>query len=160
MKNQSIRFFSPQDNTLDKPKERKATAKIKPVKLEGYISHTGKLVIPAKSFEQLDIPSDSAWFQIGTDAGKRKIKTLYLVPADSEENGFELVKAAKSYTLAIGVILKKGSIDFDQTKYSFTLTPFEDESGTNGYALKLTSDLPKPAYSGKPRGRKPKSSQE
>jgi len=159
MKNQSIRFFSPQDNTLDKPREGRATDKTKPVKLEGYISPAGKLVIPAKAFEQLDLPTDSTWFQIGTDAGKRKIKKLYLVPTDSEENGFELVKAAKRYTLSIGFILKRGGIDFDQTKYSFTLTPLADEFGTNGYALKLTSDSPKQAYTGKPRGRKPKSSQ-
>ncbi|MFD2937870.1 hypothetical protein [Spirosoma flavum] len=147
--------FSPEDNSLAKLKKEKAIAKS--VKLEGYISPAGKLVIPAKSFEQLDLPIDLTWVKVGTDTGKRKIKTLYLVPSDSEDNGFELVKAAKSYTISLDIILKKGGIDFGQTKYSFTLTPFTDESGTSGYALKLTGYLPKPVYTGKPSGRKPKS---
>lgn len=156
MKNKVIRFFSTQDNTLAKPKKEKALAKSKPVKLEGYISPAGKLVIPAKNFDQLELPTDLSWVKIGTDVGKRKIKTLYLIPSDSEDNSFELVKAAKSYTISLDIILKKGGIDYDQTKYSFTLTSFTDEFGTSGYVMKLTNDAPKAVYTGKPRGRKPK----
>ena len=162
MKIKPIRFFSPQDNTLAKPKKETAKAKkTKPLKLEGYISPSGKLVIPAKTFDQLDFPADTTFLQIGADAGKRKIKTLYLVPTDSQDGAFELVKAAKSYTISLGHILKSGGIDFAETKYSFTLAPYTEEAGTTGYALKLTSDQAKPAkpaYTGKPRGRRPKAS--
>lgn len=160
MKNKSIHFYSVEDNTLAKPKKEKAKTSTKPAKLEGYISSSGKLVIPAKTLGQLNLPADTTYLQVGTDADKRKIKTLYLVPADSTENGFELIKAAKSYTISLGYILEKGGIDYSKTKYNFILTPFTDEAGTSGYSLKLTSNETKPAYTGKPRGRRPKASNE
>lgn len=158
MKNKSIRFFSLQDNTEAKPKKqsKQTVAKAKPVKLEGYVSPTGKLVIPAKTYDQLDFSTDLATIKVGTDEGKRKVRTLYLFPTDSQDEGFELVKAAKSYTVSLDYILKKGGVDYDQSKYNFTLLPFKDQTGNDGYVAKLTSDKPKPTYTGKPRGRKPK----
>jgi hypothetical protein len=157
MKPVSIRFFTPQDNTqTSSPKNKKANV-AKQVKLEGYISPAGKLVLPAKTIHQLELEADSVRFKVGTDSGKRKIKVLYLVPTqDTQADSFELVKAAKSYTIALGVILQKGGIDYKTTKYEFTLSPFTDEEGISGYSLSLANPGPKPTYTGKPRGRKSK----
>jgi hypothetical protein len=157
MKLKTIRFFSPQENAQTKvPKSKKAKV-IKPLKLEGYISPTGKLVFPAKTINQLNLEVNFIHFQIGTDQGKRKIKSLYLVPTyDIQAESFELVKAAKSYTIDLGYILRKGGIDYKTIKYSFSLSPFTYTEGIIGYSLTLQNPSPKPAYTGKPRGRKPK----
>ncbi|SFF36506.1 hypothetical protein [Spirosoma endophyticum] len=157
MKPKTIRFFSPQDNALAKPTKTKKGKEAKPIKLEGYISPTGKLVFPAKTIDQLEFQADSARFQIGTDQGKRKIKTIYLVPTqDDQDESFTLLKAAKSYIIDLAFILQKGGIAYKTTKYLFSLSPFPYQEGVIGYSLALqTSDL-KPAYTGKPRGRKPK----
>jgi hypothetical protein len=157
MKPKTIRFFSPQDNTLAKPEKSKKSKEAKTVKLEGYISPVGKLVFPTKTIDQLEIEADSVRFKIGTDQGKRKIKTIYLVPThDTQDQSFSLEKGAKSYSVDLGVILKKGGIDYKKTKYKFILSPFTYQEGIIGYSVSLENPDSKPAYSGKPRGRKPK----
>ena len=91
------------------------------------------------------------------DQGKRKAKSLYLVPSSSDAETFSFEKAAKSYTMAIPFILKKSGIDFAKTKYGFTIRLFEYE-GTTAFELQVApeSAAPKVPYTGKPRGRKPK----
>ncbi|MCK8494534.1 MULTISPECIES: hypothetical protein [Spirosoma] len=156
MKAAQIRFFSPQENST--PKEKKAK-KVAPV--TGYISTAGKLVFPAKSISQLDFDPETAQFRIGTQEGKRKIKSLYVIPVTDEQEGtFELEKAAKSYSISLPIILQKGGIDYSNSKYVFTVKPFDYEEGVVGYELQLEDQAPKPAYTGKPRGRKPKASEE
>ncbi|MBC3794664.1 hypothetical protein [Spirosoma utsteinense] len=155
MKEKSIRFFTPEENT--NTKTPKAATKATP--LTGYISAAGKLVFPAKTLDQLELEADTVQFRIGTQAGKRSLKSLYLVPThDNQADTFALQKAAKSYTLALGIILVKGGVDYHQTKYSFTIEPFDFEAGVVGYELRLAGASPanKIAYTGKPRGRKPK----
>ena len=148
MKPKTIRFFSPQDNALAKPAKSKKGKEAKPVKLEGYISPTGKLVFPTKTIDQLAIGADFVRFKIGTDQGKRKIKTIYLVPTqDTQDQSFSLDKAAKSYTVDLGVILKKVGIDYKTTKYKFILSPFTYQEGITGYSTSLENPAPKPAYS-------------
>ncbi|MDB5239630.1 MAG: hypothetical protein JWP57_255 [Spirosoma sp.] len=94
---------------------------------------------------------------MGTQAGKRKLKSLYLVPAqEGQEDRFDLTKGAKSYTLALGIILQKGGVQCSQTKYTFTLVPFAYEGGVNGYELHLKDSAPIAANTDKRRGRKPK----
>ncbi|MBC3788920.1 hypothetical protein [Spirosoma utsteinense] len=155
MKEKAIRFFTPDENTNTKlPK-----AATKSAKLTGYISGAGKLVFPAKTLDQLELEADTVQFRIGTQTGKRSLKSLYLVPTNDEQaDTFSLQKAAKSYTLALGVILEKGGVDYRHTKYTFTIEPFDYEAGVVGYELRLAGASPaeKPAYTGKPRGRKPK----
>lgn len=155
MKATSIRFFSPQDNS---------TAKEKPAPKEtavtGYVSASGKLVFPNKSVEQLAIEPESSRFKVGAPEGKRKIKSLYLVPGGTEEDGsFEMVKGAKSYTIPLAIILQKGGIDYANAKYAFTIKPFEYESGVTAYELQLENTTPKSEETEKPRGRKKKSSE-
>lgn len=156
MKDKAIRFFSPEENTVIK--QSKASAK--PVKLEGYISTTGKLVFPAKTMSQLELEPDSVRFRIGTAEGKRTIKSLYLVPThDPNADAFTLKKAAKGYTISLGLILQNGGIDYSLTNYTFSVNPVDLEDGLIGFELRLQNTAPKPAYTGKPRGRKPKQAQ-
>ncbi|WP_080240056.1 hypothetical protein [Spirosoma rigui] len=156
MKATALRFFSPEDNSETKKK----AAAPKPVTLTGYVSAAGKLVFPDKTVSQLGIDADATRFKIGVQEGKRKIKSLYLVAADDNAaDSFEMSKAAKGYTIALALILQKSGIDYAATKHTFTIEPFTYEDGVTGFELQLSSSAPKPAYTGKPRGRKPKNSE-
>jgi hypothetical protein len=153
MKAKQIRFFSPTENSETK-KEKKVT---KVVPATGYISGTGKVILPNKTIDQLGFDPQATRFKIGTQEGKRKIKSLYLVPAgDDQEGSFELEQAAKNYGIPLSYILQKGGINFADNKHDFTVKPFEYEPGVTGYELKLSDKAEKPEYTGKPRGRKPK----
>ena len=152
MKAAPIRFFSLQENS-----ERKEKSTAKSVAVTGYISATGKLVFPAKTIGLLGLDPDGTRFQIGTQEGTRKLKSLYLVPAtDDQAESFEMVKAAKSYGIPLAVILQKGGVEYANSKYTFTIKAFDYEEGVKGYELQLNDQSPKPVYTGKPRGRKPK----
>lgn len=154
MKASKIRFFSPEENSKPKPKEKSAP---KSVPVTGYISATGKLVFPDKSIAQLGFDPATTPFKIGAQEGKRKIKSLFLIPATEDDSEtFELEKAAKSYGVSLPIILQKGGIDYGVTKYVFTVKPFDYEADVTGYELQLNDPTPKPAYTGKPRGRKRK----
>ena len=160
MKALTINFFSPTQNSPTKTKSPKA-AKPAKIALTGYISATGKLTLLAKTVANLGINLDDTLFKVGMDQGKRKAKSLYLVPAsgpDTETFTFE--KAAKSYTLALPYILTKSGVDYAKTKYSFTIRLFEYE-GTTAFELQLAPEAAaaKAPYTGKPRGRKPKQDQ-
>jgi len=154
MKAKSIEFFSPQDNSQP---AKKSVAKAP--KLTGYISAAGKLVFPHKTVEQLGLDPQATRFKIGTQEGKRKLKSLYLIPGSaSESDAFELVEGAKSYSIPLGVILQKKGVDYANTKYNFTIQPFDYEGDVTGYELEFEQPGPKTEYTGKPRGRKPKAS--
>ena len=148
MKVKAIKFFSPEENI---PAVK--TAKTK-VKLTGYISGAGKLVLPSKTLEELGIEADTTQFKIGTQEGKRTLKFLYLIPSD-QDGTFALVKSGRGYSIPMEVILKKGGIDYTNTKYTFTIVPFNYEEGVVGYELELSGSEVKAEYTGKPRGRKP-----
>jgi hypothetical protein len=150
MKAKSIKFFSPQEN-LPKSEVTKSTPKP-----SGYISATGKIVLPAAALTELGIEADTTKFKIGTDQGKRKINTVYLIPSADESDTFSLVKSGRGYVIPLAIILKQGGVAYDTTKYTFEVTSFNYEEGVVGYELALASSEPKPAYTGKPRGRKPK----
>ena len=113
------------------------------------------MVFPDKSVSQLGLDPQTNRFKIGTQDGKRKIKSLYLIPGDEgQEETFELSKGAKSYGISLPIILQKGGIDFSNVKHSFVVKPFDYEEGVTGYELKLSNESPKAEYTGKPRGRK------
>lgn len=156
MKALALDFFSSQDTRV--PKE-KSTPKATPV--TGFISSTGKLVFPAKTIGQLALDPDATQFQIGALEGKRKIKSIYLIPAgDGQADTFVMVKAAKSYGIPLGSVLQKRGVDFSGTKYTFVVKPFDYEEGVTGYELVLSDQSPKLPYTGKPRGRKRKVQEE
>ncbi|WP_370727398.1 hypothetical protein [Fibrella arboris] len=148
MQTGEIRFFNPSENSDVAPKKR---AK-KPVTLTGYISSTGKIVLPNKTVEQLGInPSDMA-FKVGAQAGKRTAKLLYLVPADASDSAaFEVVKAAKSYSISLPIILQKNGLDYVGQKYTFLITPFDFDNGLTGYMLKLNKPSEKTGKVGRPK---------
>ena len=127
------------------------------VVLAGYISSSGKLVLPAKTVVNLGIGLDTTPFRVGMDQGKRKAKSLYLVPSRPDEESFSFQKAAKNYTLALPFILTKSGVDYAKIKYNFTIRLFEYE-GATAFEFQLTPEAAskeeKP-YTGKPRGRKP-----
>ena len=153
MKTKQIRFFSPNENNESKKKTKKSVSKAAPVK--GYISATGKLVFPNKTISQLGFDPQTNRFQIGTQEGKRKIKSLYLIPgSDGQQETFELEKGAKSHGISLPYILQKGGIDYADTKHTFTVKAFDYQNGVTGYELKLATESAKAAYTGKPRGRK------
>lgn len=156
MKAINIHFFSPTENSQAKPKTEKA-AKPTRVVLTGYVSSTGKLVLPAKTVANLGVDLDNTSFKVGMLEGKRKANSLYLVPAGNGQELFTFEKTAKSFTLALPFILKKSGVNFSKTKYDFTIHLFGYE-GTTAFELKLApqATTPKVPYTGKPRGRKPK----
>ncbi|AUD01128.1 hypothetical protein [Spirosoma pollinicola] len=159
MKALTINFFSPAENSPAIAKPSKAAKPVK-VALTGYISSTGKLTLPAKTVANLGINLDETLFKVGMDQGKRKAKSLYLVPSEGDEQAFGFEKAAKSYTLALPFILTRSGIDFSKNKYAFTIRLFEYE-GKTAFALQLAAEAAEASalYTGKPRGRKPKSEQ-
>jgi hypothetical protein len=151
MKAPKIYFFKQEDNSET---QEKSAPKVKEAPATGYVSSTGKLVFPTKSVAQLGLEPDGISFQIGAQEGKRKIKSLYVIPAAEETNEtFQMEKGAKSYTIPLAVILQKGKIDYSGTKYVFTIKPFDYEDDITGYELQLEPET-KPEYTGKPRGRK------
>jgi hypothetical protein len=152
MKVKSIKFFSPEENA---PKTEKAIVKALP-KPSGYISGSGKLVFPSSALEQLGLDTESANFKIGTQEGKRTLKNLYLVPSEPENDTFALTKSGRGYVIPLALILKKGGINFETVKYTFEVSTFDYAEGVLGFDLAIISSEPKPVYTGKPRGRKPK----
>ncbi|WP_149243485.1 hypothetical protein [Dyadobacter sp. 32] len=152
MKVKAIKFFSPEENA---PKIEKSVTKSKP-KPAGYISGTGKLVFPVPVLEELGIEPDAAFFKIGSQQGKRTLKFLYLIPSSEQTDTFAMAKSGRGYVIPLAIILKKGGVDFEGTKYTFEVSLFNYEEGVTGYELAIISSEPKPAYTGKPRGRKPR----
>jgi hypothetical protein len=150
MKTKPIKFFSPQDNSAVQKAEKSKTLPA------GYVSATGKLVFPTATLEELGIEAESAHFQIGTQEGKRKIKSLFLIPSEGRQDTFALEKSGRGYVIPFGIVLKKGGIDFESAKYTFTVQLFNYQPGVVGFELELVSSEPKPPYTGKPRGRKRK----
>ena len=151
MASKDIRFFLPEENQ-PKTKE-KVKAKALPT---GYISNAGKIIFPAATIEELGIEPETTKFQVGTDQGKRKIKNLYLVPTD-QQSAFSIVRTGRGYSLPLELILSKGGIDYNATKYTFTASVFDHE-GKAGYVLAISPEtiVAKAPYTGKPRGRKPR----
>jgi hypothetical protein len=152
MKVKTIKFFSPEENA---PRVEKNFSKSKP-KPAGYISRTGKLVFPSATLEELGIDTGAANFKIGTVQGKRTLKSLYLIPAAEASDSFAMSKSGRGCVIPLAVILKKGGVNFEDVKFTFTVSLFNYKDGIVGYELDIISSEPKPAYTGKPRGRKPK----
>ncbi|OIN58655.1 hypothetical protein [Arsenicibacter rosenii] len=151
MKEKELRFFSVEENS--KPGPKKET---KEVELTGTISAFGKLVFPSKTVEQLGINPETAAFKIATQAGKRKIKSLYLIPdTDGGADTFKMEQTGRGYCIPLALILQNNGVDFSKSKFNFTVKPFEYGNIT-GYELQIEDQAPKPEYTGKPRGRKRK----
>ncbi len=107
MKPVAIQFFSPSDNT--KSAQQPTTKQTRKVSLTGSISATGKLILSHKTVDQLALNPTTARFRIGMEQGKRKIKSLYLIPTQEDPSDtFELVRKTNRYSIALALILQKG----------------------------------------------------
>nr|WP_295935009.1 hypothetical protein [uncultured Dyadobacter sp.] len=153
MKLKAIKFFSPEENVS----KTKAVEKAAPLPT-GYISNSGKLVFPASALRDLGIDPESTHFKIGTQEGKRKIKSVYLVPAVGSDQTFSFEKSGRGHVIPLALILKKGNVNFNSEKLIFKISTFDFDQATKGYELAIETEAPKPEYTGKPRGRKPKAS--
>lgn len=151
MKLKAIKFFSPEENV---PKTKEA-AKEAPLPA-GYISNSGKLVFPATVLRDLGIDPESTKFKIGTQEGKRKIKSVYLVPSTSSDQTFSFEKSGRGHVIPLAIILKKGNVNFESEKLIFKISTFDFDQAIKGFELAIESEVPKPEYTGKPRGRKPR----
>ncbi|WP_342083567.1 hypothetical protein [Dyadobacter sp. OTU695] len=150
MKPRAIKFFSPEENL---PKTKQAKAAPLPA---GYISSSGKLVFPAAVLAGLGIDPASTHFKIGTQDGKRKIKSMYLVPAVGSDQTFSFEKSGRGHVIPLAIILKKGNVNFESEKLIFKISTFDFDQATQVYELTIETETPKPEYTGKPRGRKPR----
>lgn len=153
MKLKAIKFFSPEENVS----KTKVVEKAAPLPT-GYISNSGKLVFPASALRDLGIDPESTNFKIGTQEGKRKIKSVYLVPAAGSDQTFSFEKSGRGHVIPLAVILKKGNVNFESEKLIFKISTFDFDQTTKGFELAIETEAPKPEYTGKPRGRKPKAS--
>ena len=151
MKLKAIKFFSPEENVS----KTKAVEKSAPLPT-GYISNSGKLVFPSAALQGLGIDPESAKFKIGTQEGKRKIKSVYLVPAASSDQTFSFEKSGRGHVIPLAIILKKGNVNFESEKLIFKISTFDFDQATKGFELLIEAEAPKPEYTGKPRGRKPR----
>lgn len=151
MKLKAIKFFSPEENVS----KTKAVEKAAPLPT-GYISNSGKLVFPASALRDMGIDPESTHFKIGTQEGKRKIKSVYLVPAAGSDQTFSFEKSGRGHVIPLAVILKKGNVNFESEKLIFKISSFDFDQNTKGFELAIETEAPKPEYTGKPRGRKPK----
>jgi hypothetical protein len=152
IKSTDIRFFSAQEN--EKPKEQKALKAVLPT---GYVSMVGKLVFPDKVAAGLGIDFDTMVVKIGVQDGKNKPTSLYLVQADADDaDTFSFRKATKGYVLGLAVILQKIGVNYKENHYDFAISSLNADDA-EGLQLQLAAPearLPKPPYTGKPRGRK------
>ncbi|WP_353720143.1 hypothetical protein [Dyadobacter sp. 676] len=105
MKLKAIKFFSPEENVL----KTKVASKVAPLPT-GYISNSGKLVFPAATLRDLGIDPESAYFKIGSQEAKRKIKSLYLITAANSDQTFSFEKSGRGHVIPLSGILKKAEL--------------------------------------------------
>lgn len=152
MKQKNIRFFSPEENTDEKPK--KAVKSDEPVCV---LSASGRLVFPGKTLESLNIDPNTARFKVGTEGRKRTFKTLYLVPDSSGDSGtFALTKTGRGYSIPMKGIFQKVGVDFEKDSYTFTVDTFPYGDGVMGYELTMGEGKSRIKPEGSRRGRKKK----
>ena len=147
-----IRFFAPEENVA--PRKKRTTSKSDKSEVTGYITSTGKVIIPQKSAEEVGLKPEESAFKIGMPENKRKLKSLYLVPTSRGEEGvFEMHESGRNYFLPLGVILEKGGLDVQNKKYTFNINTFQyGDDNKTAFELKLN----KPTTKTKRPGRKPK----
>ncbi len=156
MKEKSIRFFTSQDNQKTRKKSDKPRKSKKQPTLTGTISAKGIVVFPVKTASALDLGASPMRFKVGVQEGKRKISSLYLVQTDAQSDGFDLVKAGRSYGIELAGVLTNNGLDFKTAKHAFVVKEFSQD-GMTGYELQLKDSEPKVkaavSATGKKRGR-------
>ena len=156
MKAKRIRFFTAQDNQKARKKSAKPRKAKKQLTLSGSISAKGVVVFPVKTASALELGASPMRFKVGVEEGKRKISSLYLVQTDAQADGFDLVKAGRSFGIDLGGVLTNNRLDFKGARHAFVVNEFSQD-GMSGYELQLKEGEPKVkaavSATGKKRGR-------
>lgn len=120
----AIRFFIQADNQAVSTQAKTKHLK-QPALLMGYVSDTGKLVLPTKTIQATSDLGSALAMKVGRQAGKRKLAVLYLIPTDEQDSeGFPAVVTSSGVTIELAQILTGGRINYKAEKYSFSLRPF------------------------------------
>lgn len=125
----AIRFFIQADNQAVSTQAKTKHLK-QPALLMGYVSDTGKLVLPTKTIQATSDLGSALAMKVGRQAGKRKLAVLYLIPTDEQDTdeqdseGFPAVVTSSGVTIELAQILTGGRINYKAEKYSFSLRPF------------------------------------
>ncbi len=142
-----IRFFSPQENKAEKQAKVKEETD---APATGYISATGKVIIPQKAAQEVGLNTEHTTYMVGTQQNKRKLKSLYVVPASGHTEGaFQMQSSGRNNFISLGVILEKSGLDYQNNKYTFEISPFVFGDDIKGIELKLNKPTPKTKRAGR-----------
>lgn len=136
MKQKQIKFFSQEDNIIEKKKSAKEEALV----AYAHITSNGKLTLPLTTLQFLGVDTvGGTRFKVGIDQNKKGFVGLYLIPVQSaDEPSFELTRIGRGFSLLLkGVFLKLG-LDFKSTYYRFVLKPVDIDGVGEGFFAKLT----------------------
>ncbi|GEM_PF-1566584 len=141
MKKKEIKFFTQEDNVVEKVKAVKEEVYIP----EAHITSNGKLSLPLATLDFLGVQSTlTARFKVGVDQNKKGFVGLYLIPSDeSDPTAFELVKIGRGFSLLLKGIFIKLGLAYRTTEYNFTIKKVELDGIGEGYFAKLVSEGPR-----------------
>lgn len=141
MKKKEIKFFTQDDNVVEKVKAVKEEVYIP----EAHITSNGKLSLPLATLDFLGVQSTlTARFKVGVDQNKKGFVGLYLIPSDeSDPTAFELVKIGRGFSLLLKGIFIKLGLAYRTTEYNFTIKKVELDGIGEGYFAKLVSEGPR-----------------
>jgi hypothetical protein len=136
MKQKQIKFFSQEDNIIEKVKPVKEEV----VVAEAHITSNGKLTLPLITLQLLGIDTSAGpRFKVGVDQNKRGFAGLYLIPTQDENDSFEVVRIGRGFSLLLKGIFTKLGLDFKGSEYHFIIKPVELEGVGSGFFAKLTA---------------------
>ncbi|MFN8345364.1 MAG: hypothetical protein U0X91_10185 [Spirosomataceae bacterium] len=136
MKQKQIKFYSQEDNTIEKKKQ----AKEEEVIAYAHITSNGKLTLPLATLQVLGVDTtQSVRFKVGTDQNKKGFVGLYLIPVEEAgESSFELSRIGRGFSLLLKGIFQKLGLDYKSTYYRFILKPVELDGIGSGFFAKLS----------------------
>lgn len=136
MKQKQIKFFSQEDNVI----EKKKAAKEEEVIAYAHITSNGKLTLPLATLQVLGVDTTAGVrFKVGIDQNKKGFVGIYLIPVESaEETSFELSRIGRGFSLLLKGIFQKLGLDYKNTYYRFILKPVELDGVGKGFFAKLT----------------------
>lgn len=137
MKQKQIKFFSQEDNIIEKVKPVKEEV----VVAEAHITSNGKLSLPLTTLQLLGIDTTAGpRFKVGVDQNKRGFVGLYLIPTEEEgSSSFEIVRIGRGFSLLLKGIFTKLGLDYKGTEYHFIIKSVELEGVGSGFFAKLTA---------------------
>lgn len=141
MKKKEIKFFTQEDNVVEKVKAVKEEFSLP----EAHITSNGKLSLPLDTLDFLGVESTlTARFKVGVDQNKKGFIGLYLIPSDENDpTAFELVKIGRGFSLLLKGIFIKLGLNYKTTEYNFTIKKIDLEGIGTGFFARLISEAPR-----------------